>query len=53
MFSWEYSIEAISRGISFDIVGLEDAIELEKEFSEAEVWKAINDLGKDKVLDGF
>jgi len=42
-------------GISYNSIGEEDASELVKEFSEREVWKAINDLGKDKAPgpDGF
>ena len=41
--------------ISYNSIGEEDASELVKEFSEEEVWKAINDLGKDKAPgpDGF
>jgi len=41
--------------ISYSSINLEDVGELEKEFSEKEVWKAINDLGKEKATgpDGF
>ena len=41
-------------GISYSAISLEDAEELEKEFFEEEVWKAI-DLGKEKAPepDGF
>jgi len=42
-------------GISYYSIGEEEASELVEEFSEEEVWKAINDLGKDKAPgpDGF
>ena len=49
----EYSIKAISKGISYSTIGLEDVIELEKDFLKEEVWKAINDSGKGTCLDGF
>jgi len=42
-------------GTSYNSIDEEDPSELVKEFFEEEVWKAINDLGKDKArgLDGF
>jgi len=52
-FIMEYSIKAISKGISYSTIGLEDVIELEKDFLKEEVWKAINDSGKGTCLDGF
>ena len=48
-----YHEDAASRlfleGISYNSIVEEDASELVKEFFEEEVWKAINDLGKDKA----
>ena len=48
-----YHEDASSRpfleGISYNSIDEEDALELVKEFSEEEVWKAINELGKDKA----
>ena len=40
---------------SYNYIDKEDASELVKEFSDEEIWKAINDLGKDKAPgpDGF
>ena len=38
----------VLEGISYNSIDEEDASELVKEFSEEKVWKAINDLGKDK-----
>ena len=36
-------------GTSHRSISLEDAIELEKDFSKEEVWKAVNDLGKENA----
>jgi len=49
----EHQQRPLIDGISYDTVSMEDALELQKEFSEEEVRSAINDLGKDKAPDGF
>jgi len=36
-------------GIFYSSISLDDAMELEKDFFDKEVWKAVNDLGKKKV----
>jgi len=43
------SYRSFLEGISYSSISLEDARELKKEFSEEEVWKAINDLGEEKA----
>lgn len=47
--SWPFLV-----GIVYDSIGLDDALQLEKDSLEEEVWDAIYDLGKDKAprLDG-
>ena len=55
LYREDVSSRPFLEGISHNSIDLEDAWELEKEFFEEEVWKAINDLGKDKAPgpDGF
>ena len=36
-------------GIAFTSISLDDALDLEKDFTEDEVWKAIIDLGHEKA----
>jgi len=54
-----YDEDAPSRpfleGLSYNFIDEEEALELVTEFSEEEVWQAINELGKDKAPgpDGF
>ena len=55
LYHEEVSSRPFLEGLSYDSIDEEDASELVKEFSEEEVWKAVNDLGKDKAPgpDGF
>ena len=47
----EHQQRPLIGGISYDTISTEDALELEKEFSEEEVRSAINELGKEKAPD--
>jgi len=55
LYHENFSSRPFLEEISYSSISLEDAGKLKKEFSEEEVWKAINDLGKEKALgpDGF
>ena len=55
LYHEDVSSRPFLEGISYGSIDLEDAWELEKEFPEDEIWKAINDLGKEKAPrpDGF
>ena len=55
LYQEDVSARPFLEDISYDSIGKEEASELVKEFSEEEIWKAVNDLGKDKAPgpDGF
>jgi len=55
LYHEEVSSRPFLEGISYNSIDEEAASEVVREFSEEEVWKAINELGKDKAPwpDGF
>jgi len=48
-YSKDHQSQPFLKGIVYDSIGLDDALELEKDFSKEEVWEAINDSGKYKA----
>jgi len=49
MYHKDASLRPFLEGTSYNSIGEEDALELIREFAQEEVWKTINELGKDKV----
>ena len=55
LYEEDYPSRPFLEGLAFDSISEDDACDLLREFSEEEVWRAINELGKEKAPgpDGF
>jgi len=55
LYEEDHPTRPFLEGLVYDSISEDDACDLLREFSKEEVWKAINDLGKEKApgLDGF